>query len=78
MEETHVKDYFSRKGTVSSWWEPEAGDKSHIFAREIKVLEKMLDGEKVTDALDITCGKGRISRMLNQRRLKTISLDISQ
>jgi 2-polyprenyl-6-hydroxyphenyl methylase/3-demethylubiquinone-9 3-methyltransferase len=78
MEETYVKDYFSRMGTVSSWWEPETGDKSHIFAREIKILEKMLDGEKATGALDIACGKGRVSRMLNQRRLKTISLDISQ
>lgn len=78
MEETYVKDYFSRTGTVSSWWEPETGDKSHIFAREIKMLEKMLDGEKATDALDIACGKGRISRMLNRKRLKTISLDISQ
>src|SRR3989344_2247186 len=78
MEETYVKDYFSRAGTVSSWWEPKTSDKSHIFAREIKVLEKMLDGKKATDALDIACGKGRVSRMLNQRRLKTISLDISQ
>ena len=63
MKETYVKDYFSRKGTVSLWWEPETGDKSHIFAREIKILEEMLDGEKATDALDIACGKGRISRM---------------
>ena len=78
MKETYVKDYFSRKGTVSLWWEPETGDKSHIFAREIKILEEMLDGEKATDALDIACGKGRISRMLNQRRLKTISLDIEK
>ena len=78
MEETYVKDYFSRAVTVSFWWEPETSDKSHIFAREIKVLEKMLDGEKATDALDIACGKGRVSRMLNQRRLKTSSLDISQ
>ncbi len=78
MEETYVKDYFSRTRTVSSWWEPETGDKSHIFAREIKVLEKMLDEEEAADALDIACGKGRVSKMLNRRRLKTISLDISQ
>lgn len=78
MKEEQVKYYFSKAGTVSSWWEPETSDKSHIFAREIKLLEKMLDGEKANDALDIACGKGRVSRMLNQRRLKTISLDISQ
>ena len=78
MDEAYVKDYFSKTGTVSSWWEPETGDKSHIFVREIKALERMLEGEGALNALDVACGKGRVSRMLNQRGLKTISLDISQ
>jgi len=78
MDESYVKDYFSGEGTVTNWWEPEMGDKSHIFAREIELLSQMLDGEGSSNALDVACGKGRISRMLNARGLETTSLDISQ
>ncbi|MDP2926058.1 MAG: class I SAM-dependent methyltransferase [Nanoarchaeota archaeon] len=78
MDEAYVKDYFSKPGTVSLWWEPEQGDKSHIFEREINVLRDMLDGEDAYLALDVACGKGRISRTLNQIGIDTISLDISQ
>jgi len=78
MDEIYVKNYFSRAGTVSTWWEPEERDKSHIFQREIQAIGEMLEGENSSNALDVACGKGRISRMLNQRGLNTISLDISK
>ena len=78
MDERYIKNYFERPGTVSYWWEPEQNDKSHIFQREVEILGKMLGEESVKKALDVACGKGRISKALNSMGLDTTSLDISQ
>lgn len=72
-----AKEYFKSNGTVSTWWSPEQGDKSHIFAREIEVIEDMLKQEKKETCLDIACGAGRISQALSSNGTRVYSLDIS-
>jgi len=77
MDANYVKKYFESPGTVATWWNPEFGDKSHIFQREEKLIKRYiscLSGR----ALDIACGKGRISRLvLQNKNLDLESIDLS-
>ncbi|KKK91157.1 hypothetical protein LCGC14_2715780 [marine sediment metagenome] len=54
MDESYVKDYFSGEGTVTNWWEPEMGDKSHIFAREIPTVALVKEGASFMPSPTIT------------------------
>ncbi|MGV8172032.1 MAG: class I SAM-dependent methyltransferase [Candidatus Woesearchaeota archaeon] len=78
MDSSYVKEYFSSPGTVSAWWEPMSGDKSHIFKRQHELIIETLAKERRTTVLDIACGKGRISKLLLEQGYNVYSLDISQ
>lgn len=77
MKADYVKEYFKNDGTVSTWWEPEQGDKTHIFAHQTDILTQWLIGEE-GNALDVAAGKGRITRILRDIGCDTISLDLSR
>lgn len=77
MDAEYVKGYFKSPGTVATWWNPELGDKAHIFQREAELIRGYISG-LTGKALDVACGKGRISELILQNEnLDLDSIDIS-
>ncbi len=81
-----IRDYFSRPGTVSSWWNPESSPARHFFAHEMRVFDllvrdliseqpALLDGP----VLDVGTGRGRFAIRLAQLGFKRIlGVDLSE
>ena len=78
MDKSYVKKYFESAGTVAKWWNPEFGDKAHIFQREEELVADYVS-RLTGKTLDIACGKGRISSiLLRNKGLDVDSLDLSR
>ena len=76
-ESTSVKEYFSKDGTVSKWWNPTEGDYAYLFEKQLGIIKNWLRYEDVRDGLEVSCGKGRATRILSPLFESYLATDIS-
>jgi SAM-dependent methyltransferase len=72
-----AKAYFSRDGTVSTWWDPEGDKDRYHFSKEKRILEGELTVDPAWRVLDVGCGQGRYTIWFAQQRCRVTGVDIS-
>jgi 2-polyprenyl-3-methyl-5-hydroxy-6-metoxy-1,4-benzoquinol methylase len=72
-----VKEYFSKQGTVSTWWNPETGTHSFHFSREIQILEKFLCINPNWRVLDVGTGRGRFAIWAARHGCEVKAIDLN-
>ena len=75
--EKYVKDYFRSDNTVANWWNPTLGDYAHIFKKEELIVKNWFQGKNISSCLEVSCGKGRITKLLHNLCIDYLATDIS-
>lgn len=77
LNEAELKQYFSSRGTVSQWWEPELGRYRFFYEKELKILEENLSIVPSSKVLDAATGKGRFARWYAKKNCSVTAVDIN-
>jgi ubiquinone/menaquinone biosynthesis C-methylase UbiE len=77
FQEQQVKEYFSKSGTVSQWWDPESNFHKYHFDTEKKIIEELLPIDPAWRVLDVGCGQGRYTIWFAQKGCSVTGVDIS-
>lgn len=77
LNETELKQYFSSRGTVSQWWEPELGRYKFFYEKELKILEENISIMPYSKVLDAATGKGRFARWYAKKNCSVTAVDIN-
>jgi len=72
-----IKEYFKRNNTVCSWWNPEKGPNKLVYARQERIVKRIVKEYNPKSILDVSAGKGRFARILSPNRDYSC-LDISK
>ncbi|HXK21943.1 MAG TPA: class I SAM-dependent methyltransferase [Myxococcota bacterium] len=72
-----VADYFSRRGTVTEWWNPEEGPLAFHYAAELRVLEDALAVDPSWQVLDVGTGPGRFGLWFASKGCRVIGVDLN-
>jgi len=76
--EKYVKNYFRKKGTVANWWNPTKDDYVHIYEEQINIIKNWIKNLKNYNCLEVSCGKGRVTKQLSRSFRHYIATDISK
>jgi ubiquinone/menaquinone biosynthesis C-methylase UbiE len=77
LDENFVKKYFRKEGTVSKWWNPTEGEYAYLFENQLKIIKKWLKKEKKSSCLEVSCGKGRVTKEIASNFCDYLATDIS-
>jgi 2-polyprenyl-3-methyl-5-hydroxy-6-metoxy-1,4-benzoquinol methylase len=77
LDPERVHDYFSRRGTVSVWWTPDAGPLRFHYDAELTVLEERLPVDPRWRVLDLGTGRGRFGVFFAAKGCRVIGIDLN-
>lgn len=77
LSEEIVKNYFRREGTVVKWWNPTKDDYAYLFSHQVDMIKKWLENANIKNCLEVSCGKGRVTKELSSFFEDYIATDIS-
>ncbi|HLD04094.1 MAG TPA: class I SAM-dependent methyltransferase [Candidatus Nanoarchaeia archaeon] len=73
----YVKGYFRRNGTVVNWWNPTQDDYVHIYLKQQNIIKEWIKKIKPLNTLEVSCGKGRITKVIAKYSAHYSATDIS-
>ena len=77
LDPERVPEYFSGRGTVGSWWDPDTGPLAFHYDAELAVLDDHLGVNPAWSVLDVGTGKGRFGIHLAKQGCRVTAIDIN-
>jgi 2-polyprenyl-3-methyl-5-hydroxy-6-metoxy-1,4-benzoquinol methylase len=72
-----VPEYFSHRGTVERWWDPDTGPLRFHYEAELSILDERLEIDSHARILDVGTGRGRFALHLAERGRRVTAVDIN-
>ena len=72
-----VRDYFSSRNTVATWWSPEEGPLAFHYDAELSVLDDHLSYDPAWRVLDVGTGRGRFGAHFAARGCRVTGVDLN-
>ncbi len=77
LDPKRVREYFSHRGTVETWWDPDTGPLAFHYGAELSVLDDRLKIASDARVLDVGTGRGRFALHMAERGHPVTAVDIN-